>query len=529
MTGKRNASSRHLTNARKNVPSKSLEMALNRLLISRFVVTSFIQRNNILSLVQEVVMGDIALVEPGEIVPCDGIFISGHESGSTDGSDAIKKVPYADVVESMGNASVACTDKTGTQNAMTVVAGSVGIHVKFVHFLDENSSRTNAEEMGKSTSGAGGKPNYPYDFSIDQAKLNEILSTELKELFNEAIAVNSTAFEADYPNMGKRIFVGSQTETALLQFAKELNWRNARETCDAASVVQWIPFSSERKSMGVVMEKPQGGYRAYFKGASEILANRSTKHVAVSEDGNYSPGIGTKDIDELSRENIRQTIDFYAIQRLRTIALSYRDFETWPPEGTTPDETGEVPFDDLAEHLTLISLIGIGDPLREGHLDESVNCAPFHFKPDQLAHMPDPEDLGTLTALGRTEGIDADQDASYSHDSDLGVSELLNVISTEPSGNEEVPSEGDDNVPYDGTTDDRKQVYDENVLPVLTNKTLLQLMAGTLNDNILVYSTALPLYHHSAHLPPLDPDINCSLHFSGFVALPRYCYHLAQW
>ena len=44
-------------------------------------------------------MGDIALLEPGEIAPCDGIFISGHnvkcdESGASGESDDIKKVTY---------------------------------------------------------------------------------------------------------------------------------------------------------------------------------------------------------------------------------------------------------------------------------------------------------------------------------------------------------------------------------------------------------------------------------------------------
>ncbi|KAG2115636.1 hypothetical protein DEU56DRAFT_932624 [Suillus clintonianus] len=50
---------------------------------------------------QEVVVGDIALLEPGEIVPCDDIFLSRHnvkcgESAATGESDAIKKVSYAD-------------------------------------------------------------------------------------------------------------------------------------------------------------------------------------------------------------------------------------------------------------------------------------------------------------------------------------------------------------------------------------------------------------------------------------------------
>jgi Ca2+-transporting ATPase len=91
---------------------------------------------------------------------------------------ATKRMTYENLLvrvlgscETMADASVICTNKTGTltQNAMTLVAGSVGIHAKFIHFLDENSSRTNAEETEKSASGAEGKHRHPYDFSIVQA------------------------------------------------------------------------------------------------------------------------------------------------------------------------------------------------------------------------------------------------------------------------------------------------------------------------------------------------------------------------
>ena len=56
--------------------------------------------------------------------------------------------------ETMANATVVCTDKTGTltQNVMAVVAGSVGIHAKFVHKLEQNLARTNAEEEEASDS-----------------------------------------------------------------------------------------------------------------------------------------------------------------------------------------------------------------------------------------------------------------------------------------------------------------------------------------------------------------------------------------
>ena len=51
--------------------------------------------------VHQVVVGDIALLEPGEIIPCDGVFLDGHnvkcdESGATGESDAIRKVSYED-------------------------------------------------------------------------------------------------------------------------------------------------------------------------------------------------------------------------------------------------------------------------------------------------------------------------------------------------------------------------------------------------------------------------------------------------
>jgi Ca2+-transporting ATPase len=296
---------------------------------------------------------------------------------------ATKRMTYENLLvrvlgscETMANASVICTDKTGTltQNSMTVVAGSVGVHAKFVRSLDENSSRTNADETERSDSGTHIKRRHPYDFSIDQAHLNTVLSTELQELFNEAIAVNSTAFEDDDRQTGKKIFVGSKTETALLQFAKELGWKNAREMRESADVVQMIPFSSERKAMGVVVKKPQGGYRAHFKGASEILVKKSTKYIVVNQDGKYSHGIETKNIGELSRENISRTIIFYANQTLRTIALGYRDFDCWPPEGTTLNDADEVHFDELATDLTLIAITGIEDPLREGVRDAVLKC-----------------------------------------------------------------------------------------------------------------------------------------------------------
>jgi len=53
--------------------------------------------------VHDVVVGDIVLLEPGEVIPCDGVFLSGHnvrcdESSATGESDAIKKLSYQECI-----------------------------------------------------------------------------------------------------------------------------------------------------------------------------------------------------------------------------------------------------------------------------------------------------------------------------------------------------------------------------------------------------------------------------------------------
>ena len=240
--------------------------------------------------------------------------------------------------EAMANASVICTDKTGTltQNEMAVVAGSVGVHAKFVRRLDENRTRAGDEESGPNSG----------DFAIDMSNLNATLTPQLVELFNASVSVNSTAFEGVDPETGTAVFIGSKTETALLKFAKSLGWANYKDTRDAVNIIQMIPFSSERKAMGCVVRLPDGVHRLYIKGASEILTRNCTRHVVVHRDGANenagSSGIETAPIGDIEEDNISRTITFYASQTLRTIALCYRDFRRWPPDDVQLSDNEEV-------------------------------------------------------------------------------------------------------------------------------------------------------------------------------------------
>ena len=79
--------------------------------------------------------------------------------------------------KTMANASVVCTDKTGTltQNDMSVIAGSVG--GKFVRKLKDNQARIIAgEEVAKDSPEPAGSRKHTHDFSIDQTDHTRILS-----------------------------------------------------------------------------------------------------------------------------------------------------------------------------------------------------------------------------------------------------------------------------------------------------------------------------------------------------------------
>ena len=115
--------------------------------------------------------------------------------------------------------------------------------------------------------------------------------------------------------------------------------------------------------MGTVIRLASGTYRLLVKGASEILLAKSTTEVADMS----SRDVQLSDLrdDDVSRAS--QSIETFNSKSLRTIALLYKDFAQWPPAGTYPTK-GEttVKFEDIFEEMTLLAVLGIQDPLREG-------------------------------------------------------------------------------------------------------------------------------------------------------------------
>ena len=281
--------------------------------------------------------------------------------------------------ETMGNATTICSDKTGTltQNKMTVVAGIMGSKAEFAREVDHRERERKV---------------IPFVAAFER------LSSTVRTLFLQSCAINSTAFEGEED--GKSTYIGSKTETAILTMAKEhLGMGPVAEERNGVEVVQLIPFDSDRKCMGVVIRLASGTYRLLVKGAAEILLEKATSELIDTA----GEALNQHTLTDASRARVSTSIEEFAGQSLRTIAMLYKDFQQWPPRGVrTLDEDGKVTlFEDLFCDMTLLAVIGIQDPLREGVAKAVKQCQDAGVK----VRMVTGDNVMTATAIAIQCGI----------------------------------------------------------------------------------------------------------------------------
>ncbi|XP_033858342.3 plasma membrane calcium-transporting ATPase 3b isoform X2 [Acipenser ruthenus] len=230
-------------------------------------------------------------------------------------------VRHLDACETMGNATAICSDKTGTltTNRMTVVQSHVG------------------EVTYREVPGPG------------------VLSPAILDVLVSAIAVNSAYTTKILPpdqEGGLPKQVGNKTECALLGFVQDLHrdYQAVRVQIPEEKLYKVYTFNSVRKSMSTVVCLPEGGFRLYSKGASEIILKKCSSILTASgEPRLFRP----RDRDEM----VKKVIEPMACEGLRTICIAYRDF-TGTPE---PDWDSE---SDIVGELTCICVVGIEDPVR---------------------------------------------------------------------------------------------------------------------------------------------------------------------
>jgi P-type Ca2+ transporter type 2C len=228
-------------------------------------------------------------------------------------------------VETLGSASVICSDKTGTltRNEMTiqrVVTRSGEVTVTGIGYRPEGEVR------------AGDRP-------LEDGLLAEEVRAVLGggSLANDAVLA-----EED----GQWTIQGDPTDGAFLVAERKLGITERRRA--RFRRLDEVPFTSERKLMSTVEADLERGGRVAVvtKGAPDVLLARCTRERV---------GAGEEPLTKTRRAEILAVVDRLAEAALRTLAVAYRPLET-----TEPPEAEE----SLEQGLVFAGVVGIIDPPR---------------------------------------------------------------------------------------------------------------------------------------------------------------------
>lgn len=157
------------------------------------------------------------------------------------------------------------------------------------------------------------------------------------EVIYEGIAVNSTA-QLDLSGKEPKA-IGNPTEGALLLWLLKKGV-NYLELKSGVTLVEELPFSTERKYMATVVRSAEGKETLYVKGAPEIIFGLCR---------NYPDGVSKEGIDSL--------LSSYQSQAMRTLGFAYQELK--PGDKKIGD--GKV----VADNLTFLGITAISDPVRE--------------------------------------------------------------------------------------------------------------------------------------------------------------------
>jgi Ca2+-transporting ATPase len=249
-------------------------------------------------------------------------------------------------VETLGSATVICSDKTGTltQNEMTVTRMWVD-----GHFID--------------VTGSGYVPNGEFQSSGSKIDLDDFPAVE--SALWVGVLNNDAQLESYQDEAGQTVYriIGDPTEGSLLVAAAKAGV-TAQSLSEAYPRNEEIPFDSSRKRMLTMhlIQDPQdedispvygkdkeNWYAVTVKGAPDIVLNLCSRYQAMNDRHTHA-------LDETARRSILEANDAMTQNALRVLGLAYR---------LMPVRPDEVQSEDLEKDLVFAGLIGMIDPARE--------------------------------------------------------------------------------------------------------------------------------------------------------------------
>jgi magnesium-transporting ATPase (P-type) len=238
-------------------------------------------------------------------------------------------------VETLGSASVVCSDKTGTltRNEMTILTVLTGSG-------EVDLSGTGYRPEGEVT--VGGRP-------LGDGPDDAALAEEVRWVLGGGSLANDAVLSEDAA--GDWSVQGDPTEAAFLVAERKLGITEEREA--RFERVGEIPFTSERKLMTTLQADASldGQVAAVTKGAPDVLLARCT-HERVA-------GAVVALTDE-RRSAVQDDVDRLAAEALRTLAVAYRPLPGGeaPARGDAPDPAA------IERELVYLGVAGIIDPPR---------------------------------------------------------------------------------------------------------------------------------------------------------------------
>ncbi len=235
-------------------------------------------------------------------------------------------------VETLGSASVICSDKTGTltKNEMTV--------------------RTVVTPSGRvELTGIGYEPVGAVEmYGTDEPVGDPTLQADVRRtLLGSALANNAVLEQKE----GVWTIQGDPTEAALIVAARKMGI-TPEEMDQRFTRIGEVPFSSDRKLMSTVQTdvESEGAVAVVSKGAPDVLLSRCT-HERCGDD--------IRPLTEERRAAILASVEQLAAEALRTLGVAYRRIAHESYSATPNAE-----MQGLEKELIFVGILGIIDPPR---------------------------------------------------------------------------------------------------------------------------------------------------------------------